>query len=210
VAARALLDVSGATGFGVLLASLGLVTLWRRGDGAASLWLGAWALSPFLVSLVASFKQPIFLDRYLIVAAPAFALLGGVALVGVRRRARTVLVVGLVAATAVGLSEWYSLGEGGNWRGEDWRGAVAYVQTRTDANIVVAPWWAHPAATYYGADADDTSVADSIWVLSWSETGHVLRADERDGLGFADHALVEERPFGWRLSAQHWVRPTSR
>ena len=41
----------------------------------------------------------------------------------------------------------------GNWRGEDWRSAVATImERRGDADaVVVAPWWAHDAAEYYGA-----------------------------------------------------------
>ena len=86
-AAWALLDVSGAAGLGVLLALIGLGVLWLRGERANAVWLGTWALVPFALSLVVSLFKPIFLDRYLIVAAPAFALLGGVAIVSAARRA---------------------------------------------------------------------------------------------------------------------------
>jgi mannosyltransferase len=206
---RALLDVSGARGFGLALGALGLFVLWKRGQDAMSLWLGVWAVSPFAVSLVASLVQPIFLDRYLLVAAPAFALLGGVALVHVRTMWRAVLVACLVVSTCVGLAEWYSLGERGNWRGEDWRSAAAYVRSRTDDAAVVVPWWANPAAAYYGARVDDTSTAGSVWVLSWSEDGHDLPASERAPLGFGRHQLVESHDFGWRLTAQLWRRPAA-
>jgi mannosyltransferase len=207
VAGRALLDVSGATGAGVVLGAIGLLVLWRTGKGLMSVWLGIWALSPFVVALLASLAKPIFLDRYLIVAAPAFALLGGVALTGVGRRLRVALAVLVVVATAVGLGEWYSTGEGGNWRGEDWRGAVEAVQARTDGEVVVVPWWAHPAAEYYGADVEDTSSADSVWVLVWSEDGHDLDPGVRRSLGFGQHELVEQKQFGWRVSLQEWRRP---
>jgi len=203
---RAVLDVSGATGLGVALASVGWFLLWRRTDRSTSVWLAVWALSPFAVALLASLVQPIFLDRYLLVAAPAFALLGGVALMGARTWLRAALVTAVVVATVAGLAEWYSVSEGGNWRGEDWRGAVAYVRGRAGGEIVVAPWWAHTAAEYYGATVDDTSTADAIWVLSWSETGHELPLDERTALGFGDHVLVEEHSFGWRVTAQRWAR----
>ena len=51
-----------------------------------ALGLGAWALAPFVLALTVSFVTPIYLDRYLITAAPAFALLAGVAVLGVGRR----------------------------------------------------------------------------------------------------------------------------
>jgi len=208
VIARALLDVSGAAGLGMLLALGGLWLLHRAGDVDRALWLATWAFTPFVVALLISIARPIFLDRYLIVASPAFALLAAVALVGVGRPARVVLATALVAAVGVGLWQWYSTDEG-NWRGEDWRSAVGTVlERRADADaIVVVPWAAHAAAEYYGARPVDVSTADSLWVFVWSETRprDVLDA-ERRALGFGDHVRVEKLQFGRRLSAQLWVR----
>jgi hypothetical protein len=171
-------------------------------------WLATWALGPFAVSLVVSLFKPIFLDRYLIVAAPAFALLGGVALVAAARRIRPVLVVAVAAVTLIGLVRWYDTGSDGNWRGEDWRGAVAAVLERKapDDAVVVAQWSAAPAAIYYGADATDVSTADSIWVIRWTEDGRPLDDAERAALGFGEHTLAESLDFGSRVDAQHWVR----
>jgi uncharacterized membrane protein len=207
VAGRALLGVSGATGLGLVLALLGLVLLWRRSEGATSVWLATWAFSPFVVSLLASLVQPIFLDRYLIMAAPAFALLGAVALLAAGPRWGAVLAGAAVVATAFGLVQGYSRGSAG-WRGEDWREAVATVQQRRDeaTAVVVVPWWAAPAATYYGASASSTATANSIWVLNWSESGHELPAAVRRPLGFGDHRLVEQLDFGRRVSVQLWRR----
>jgi len=126
---------------------------------------------------------------------------------------RSTLEIGaaLVAAvaTCVGLVLWYQTTYAGNWRGEDWRSAVATVLARSDdaEAVVVAPWWAHDAAEYYGAPARDVSTADSIWVLNWSENGPEMPADVRGPLGFGDHVLVERTQFGWRLTAQLWRRP---
>lgn len=208
VTARALLDVSGAAGLVLLVALGGLWLLHRAGDTDRAFWLATWAFTPFVVALLISIARPIFLDRYLIVASPAFALLAAVALVGAGRRARVVLATALVAAIGVGLGQWYSTDEG-NWRGEDWRSAVGTVlDRRADADaIVVVPWAAHAAAEYYGARPVDVSTADSLWVLVWSETRprDVLDA-ERRALGFGDHVRVERLQFGRRLSAQLWVR----
>lgn len=207
VAARAVSDISGAAGLGLLLALVGLWVLHRAGKADLAVWLAAWAFAPFVLALVVSIVKPVFLDRYLIVAAPAFALLAGVAVTGVATRLRAVAVVAAVVATSIGLVAWYSSGDGGNWRGEDWRGAVRTVLERRGANepIVVAPWSAHPSAEYYGARVVDVSTSDSIWVLTWSETGDEFRDADRRALGFGDHRLVERLQFGWRVSAQHWV-----
>ena len=206
VAVSTLLDVSGIGGVGVALAAIGLAVLWRSGAVDRASWLGLWAFAPFALALIVSFARPIYLDRYLISAAPAFALLAAVALLGVRRRIALVLATVAVAATAVGLADWYRTSEDGNWRGEGWRDAVAFVDARrgeADA-VVVVPWWANPAATYYGARVTSVSTAKGIWVLSWSETGHAIPAAERRPLGFGRHRLVETAEFGERVQAQLW------
>lgn len=208
VAVRTLLDVSGMGGVGVFLAVVGLVVLWRSGLVDRASWLGVWAFVPFALAFVLSFARPIYLDRYLISAAPAFALLGAVALLRVNRRIAVALAAVVVAATAVGLADWYRTSHEGNWRGEGWRDAVALVDARrgeADA-VVVVPWWANPAATYYGARVTSVSTKDAIWVLSWSETGHVLPAAQRRPLGFGEHRLVERIEFGGRVQAQLWRR----
>ena len=209
VVAKAVLDVSGAAGLGVVLGALGMIVLWVRHRRASAAWLATWATAPFVVSVVVSAAKPIFLDRYLMVAAPAFALLSAVAIMGVGRRLSPVFVVCVIAATALSIAHWYSLADEGNWRGEDWRSAVATVSSRrneTDA-VVVAPWSAAPAARYYGATVVDVSTADSIWVITWSEAGDDITDAERSALGFGDHELVEKLQFGRRVSAQLWRRP---
>lgn len=207
-AAHAFLDVSGAAGIGVLLAALGLWVLARRSDRDLAVWLGTWALTPFVLALAVSIVRPIYLDRYLIVAAPAFALLGGVAIVGLGRRSAAALVAAVVVATGAGLGQWYSSGDHGNWHGEDWRGAVATVLARHGNDpIVVAPWSSSPAAVYYGTSPVSAATADSIWVLWWSQEKQDMTALERRQIGLAGHRRVEKLEFGSRLSAQLWRRP---
>ncbi len=107
VVTQALADVSGAAGLGVALAALGLVLLWRSGRRDLAVWLGAWAAAPFALALVMTAVTPVFLDRYLIVAAPAFALLAGVAIVGAGRRFGPVLAGAAVLVSAIALVQWY-------------------------------------------------------------------------------------------------------
>jgi hypothetical protein len=132
------------------------------------------------------------------------AAVGLISLVGwTRAGAAFALVVG----TCLGLVLWYHTTFDGNWRGEDWRSAVAYVDSRKPGAVVPVPWWTHSAVDYYGVRAGQYSAADSVWVLSWSEHGHDLPASTRAPLGLGGHRLVESRQFGWRLSAQLWRRP---
>jgi len=205
--ARATLGVSGIAGLGILFAAVGLGFLRRAGKSELAVWLATWAFGPILLALVISIARPIFLDRYLVTTAPAFAMLAAVAVMGVAGRLRAGVAVAAAVATAIGLVLWYQTADDGNWRGEDWRSAVTTIMAqRGDAAVVVAPWWAHDAAEYYGAPAKDVSTADSIWVLHWSEDGPALPAGLRRPLGFGDHVLVEKLQFGWRLSAQLWRR----
>jgi mannosyltransferase len=207
---NAVLDASGAGWFGIVLAAVGLWVLLRRRERSLATWLAVWAFSPFIVAVVVSVAQHVFLDRYLIAAAPAFALLAAVAVTGVARRVGAGLVVVAAAATVVALVQWYSYGGSTNWRGEDWREASRYVTERSGGtDVVVVPWWSHAAAEYYGTKVASLSTADSVWVLTWSETGHELPASIRRPLGFGEHRLVEEHRFGWRVSAQLWKRPAA-
>ena len=197
------LNVSGATGLGVFLALLGLWML-RQTRGPTAMWLAVWGFSPFVLTFLVSFVRPYYVDRYMIIAAPGFALLAAVALVKASGWQRPVLVTAVVVMTAVGLGEWYSLGEGGNWRGEDWRGAVALTRDRGAGEIIVAPGWASRPAEYYGAEVVETSTGDSVWVITWSEDDHDLQVAERQPLGIRDHVLREMHSIGWRVSAQLW------
>jgi mannosyltransferase len=207
---NAVLDISGAGWFGIVLAAIGLWVLLRGGQRSLATWLVAWAFSPFVVAVVVSVVQHVFLDRYLVAAAPAFALLAALAVTGVARRLGATLVFVAAAATAVALVLWYSYAGSTNWRGEDWRAAARFVSERGGGDqVVVVPWWAHAAAEHYGAKVTSVSTADSVWVLTWSETGHELPASTRTPLGFGEHRLVEEHRFGWRVSAQRWQRPVA-
>jgi hypothetical protein len=148
---NAVLDISGAGWFGIVLAAVGLFVLLRRGERKMATWLVVWAFSPFAVAVVVSVAQHVFLDRYLIAAAPAFALLAALAVTGVARRLGATLLVVAAAATAVALVQWYSYAGSTNWRGEDWRAAAQFAAERSGGNeVVVVPWWSHAAAEYYG------------------------------------------------------------
>ena len=208
-AGRTFLDVSGAAGLGALLALCGLVVLWRSGRRDVAVWLGTWALAPFAVTLLAVPLKPLFLDRYLIIAAPAFAILGAVALAFLGLRLRLAAYALVLVVTAAGLVHWYAQAEpDGNWRGEDWRGAVASVLNgrANDEPVLVLPWSVRQAATYYGAEVVATSPAPSVWIVTWSETGEELNEVDRAIAAEGGRQLVEQEDFGRRVSVQRWQR----
>ena len=181
VALRALLDVSGATGLGVLLSLLGVFILWRASGRPDAVWLGTWALSPFAFALLVTTVRPIYLDRYLLVAAPAFALLGGVALTGLGRRRGGSCRGTVIVVTAVGLARWYSATTPTARGGLEGCTRTVLDRRGDGEAIVVAPWSAAPAARYYGADVVDVSSANRIWVITWSETRVTSPPTERRG-----------------------------
>jgi mannosyltransferase len=209
VVTHALLDVSGAAGLGVVLALVGLWVLRREEKQSFAVWLGVWAFGPLVYSLAASAANPIFLDRYLIVSAPAFALLAGNGLAAIRPPWPAVLGTAAVVATTVGLVLWYSRADGDNWRGENWRMAVATVSERRGADeaLLAAPWWGERAISYYSGRVEGSvPESRSAWVLVWSEGDPGFSETSRIVLRLGRHRLVEELSFGRRVRAQHWER----
>ena len=206
---RALLGVSGIAGLGVLLAVARSLDAASSREADLAVWLATWAFGPILLALVISIARPIFLDRYLVIAAPAFAMLAAVAVMGVAGRLRAGVVCrGRCARrrsgsrsgtrrqmTATGVARTGGAPSRRSWsdaamptRSSSFRGGLTMRRSTT------------------ALAADDVSTADSIWVLHWSEDGADLAGRRRRPLGFGDHVLVEKLQFGWRVSAQLWRR----
>ena len=79
--AVAVIRLSGPAVIGILLAVLGAIVLLRdperRRVGAS---ISIWAGLPIVLALLGLLVKPVFLDRYVILTAPAFALLAAAAL----------------------------------------------------------------------------------------------------------------------------------
>jgi len=149
--AEAAISVPGALGVGVVIAALGV---WRLEEHRSLLLV--WAGLPWLLALAISLVQPAFLDRYLIVSCPAFAILGAVALVrGVNLRRWTVPATAV--ATGIGLMLWYAPSGGDNWLGENWRAATELVM-QEGGGAQVTPTWARTAFHYYGGREGETGL----------------------------------------------------
>ena len=150
-AGRTLLEVSGAMGVGLALALVGayLVRQHRR-------LLVGWAFLPFVAAAAASILDSSFLrlsDRLV----PAFAILGGVAIVQSASRVRVAAVTAAAVGTLVGLILWYGHDGSQNWQGEDWKAATAYVMREGGAQVVYGRA-AHVAYTYYGGQFANTGL----------------------------------------------------
>ena len=181
--------VAGSTEVGVLLfvAALAGVVLLRNRAWAGAL-LGWLVLPPVLLLAVSHLVTPVYVDRYLFVAAPALALLAGIAVASVPR-AGVVACCGLVVvAVAVGVPQQMEVREA-NGRFEDFPWAVRKVDARSQDAIVFGQSSVRAGFDYYD---DGTMPAD------------VLRlgpGPEAEGFGFPERddvaAALADRERVW-------------
>ena len=111
-------------------------------------YVAAWFLVPlFLVFAVSELGRPLFLPHYLIFILPALLLLASAGLVRLPGRVTGIVPLGvLIAASAVGISDWYrepSL--------EDYRGATRFIlkHERPGDQVIYYPFYISSAFDYY-------------------------------------------------------------
>lgn len=115
-------SVLGAIGVGVV-ARRALHARDRAGVGRALIPL-LWLLVPVLTIFVLSYVKPMFKERYLFAAMPAFPLLAAIGLMALRPRLlRPLLAVAIVGLSLVPLVNGLEIRQS-----ENWRAAVAYLQ----------------------------------------------------------------------------------
>lgn len=92
-----------AIGLLVLIA----MALWRTKGRAPGLALGlVWAMVPLLGMFLLSFWLPVYLDRYLVFAAPGFAILAGCAVAAMPGRMSLVAAIAVVLSMAATFEPW--------------------------------------------------------------------------------------------------------
>jgi len=112
----------------------------------------AWLVVPIALSFTASFVQPMFLDRYLIICVPALVLFGASAIAELRRPVATgMLVALLVWLSATRLAVYYGRDGLENWR--DATRSVLNDMRPSDA-IVFYPPYAQRPFEYYQRQAE--------------------------------------------------------
>jgi len=132
-----------------------------------------WLLAPMAITAIGSIWTPMFFHRFLIVCLPAFVLLVARGLT--QLRARAVSVTAFLVLSLVSVFRSYSRTR------EDWRDAVRYVLSRTQAGDAI--WFDHAfSATpfeYYenrtatenypqrvrGANASEVEGKNRLWVV---------------------------------------------
>ncbi len=179
---RAILELSGALGVGLALAFVGLSQVGRE-----RLLLGCWAFAPLLISIALTPVGKVFVDRYVIVSTPAFALLVAAAFVGLPSVWRVGAIGIFAAATIAGLVIWYSPDGSQNWRGEDWKAATRFAMQHGGATPL-SIGTAGPAYRYYGGIVRDTG----LYVI-WSENPRDFDGNWPVNVSFGERVRVQER-----------------
>jgi mannosyltransferase len=126
---------------------------WRAG------YVAAWFLVPvLLVFAISKLGRPLFIDRFLIIALPALLLLAAAGLVRLPGRALGIVALGLlVAASAVGIRDWYTRPSV-----EDYRAATRYIleNERPGDKVIYDPSYISDPFGYYEARAGRTGPSE--------------------------------------------------
>jgi mannosyltransferase len=175
-------ELSGALGIGLAFAVVGLALARRE-----RLLLACWAFAPIAILVAVTPIGHVFVDRYLIVSAPALALLVAALLVWLRGWWLVGAAGAFAAATLAGLAIWYSPDGSQNWPGEDWKAATRFAMEHGGA-MPSSPAVA-PAYLYYGGVQRRTG----LYVI-WSTSESTFAGDWPIDVSFGDHLRVQRRP----------------
>jgi mannosyltransferase len=164
-------DIVATTAGGTvqLVAMLGLaaIAFSRRHHRSGAAVLACWAVLPVALTYLYSVAvQPLFVDRFLIVALPALVLLAGAGLARLHPVAGGLVLVGLVAVSAVELVNWY-----GGEKQKDWRAASSFVlddHREGDAVTFVRPH-VRTSFEYYNRRAGDVVPPEAVLFPTYEE-----------------------------------------
>lgn len=150
--------------------------------------LVAWVIFPFVGVLLISLLTPIFLSRYVLLTAPAIALLAGSGLARLQPWPAALVITAVVLASGPTLVDHYGLPY------DDWRGAAAYVATHAQAGDRIVfddPPGERPFVIYLERNrhaplvtvrAAEASPARRVWLVFWRR-GYAETTAIRNGMG---------------------------
>jgi hypothetical protein len=195
--------IAGLAVWGIVALALRRVP---RGEPSIAALLGGLALLPVMGVAVASLVVSVIPETALVVSIPGVVLAAGVG-VAALPDARFQWLAGGAAAIAavVGLVAWYAPAPT-----QDWRAAAAFLDAEVGSSetVVVVPDRAGAALSYYSPTAPLVLQArgEGAWVLVAGSPDDAL-ARARTAVDTPRYALLDQRTFGERLVAQHWIRP---
>ena len=160
--------------------------LWRH------VLVASWLVVPLTLAIAISYFKPILVERNLIVILPALSLAAAYALYRLGPRAGSVALVIVVAAGLTNVRDWYREGFG-----QDWRGAVQYVEhtKRSNDQLLVYPGWlAAPVSYYANSDVDpsEAPIADRAWVVTFYDRV----AEAESWAAEAGYSVADRLSFG--------------
>jgi mannosyltransferase len=194
----------------LVLAAAGAVLLLRRTASVDRRWLGVlltgWAVLPIVLGIACSIVQPILVPRYVLVIAPALALLGAHAIVALAPRSPRLVAlscVAVLAASGYWIVHWYGRTP------EDWRGAASYVaaEARPGDAVVLAPPWPKVAYRYYTPDRPLASRAPlrRTLVVMRLDRGETPEEVSRRFVDTTRMSRENRRWFGERIAVETWA-----
>lgn len=201
-----------ASGFNAVLlamAAAGAASLWlRRTRSCRSVLalLAGWVAAPLAGGLVVSIVKPALVPRFLIVAAPALALLAATAIRSFGPR--PVRVLGLAAVLALATIRLAGVYERtpGNWEAA---AGVARAAHARGAAVAVLPAFAWRALDVYapGLPRVDAPTGRELVLVLWANAG-TSRPRELGArfVGRAPYALTAERAYGDSVVVERWRR----
>ena len=187
----------------VALAFLGARSGWRVETGASLVVL--WALLPIILTYLFSLRRPVYIDRFLILSAPAWLLLAAKGLDSFRKRAFTVAVSAVVLLWIYGVAT-YNFGPG--QLKEDWRSAGQYLsQPRADEVLVVRTLQMVIPMAYYHPNYEGFKVVEvnreitpiseiakghaGTWLLYWNAGSDAHSVAATTQLSIEDESIPE-------------------
>ncbi len=159
----------------------------------------AWVVLPFAGAILISLVSPVFLSRYMLLTAPAIALLAGAGLATLRPAPAVLVGAAILLTTAPTLIAHY------DGRYDDWRGAAAYVATYARAGDRIVfddPLGEKPFVIYLERNrhaplvtvpTQEASPASRVWLVFWRH-GYNETTEIRNAMG--KYKAVINEAFG--------------
>ncbi len=212
-----------------LACSAGALRLWMGGPGTRrALWLLAcWGIVPVLLTWYGALDRPIFNERYLIAAAPAFLLLAAAAVQPVPRPriwlngAAALLLVLLIGGMVAGLWSYYTnpaFSKTRGWRTlaaqmMAWGDALPAGQTRFAQNYPDPTLWYYTGAVEHLvlplAALDGAGAAREVTALAQAGVARVVMAQQPaptwDEGGLSQRALDANYDMAASLPVAGWA-----
>ena len=141
-----------AASFLLLVYSIPIVTgivASARSDEKEEKWqltfFWTWLLVPIFLALLISIRQPMFVDRFLIICLPPMVVLASHGLARLQRSYAIVLLLIICGLTAPRLIAYYK------YPGQDWKGIAQYVASNKEPRdaIMIYPTYLESSVDYY-------------------------------------------------------------